>query len=362
MVTPVGAGTGVPGSRRMARLGRAVRARAKASPNPFSTSSKASSPFAEKPSTRRRTTQNRKRLDDEHEDPNALLDALERRVRWSEVSRGERERARRRLLSIASRLEPSRDTPDLDAAPVWTVPPDLSAGAPITPDLYPRTVSLDELFPGSGLGAAFNSDAEFRAELRDGLRNDLYVPDPKLSDERNAQLRSKGSTCHVVWKDRSTDFPRLTEALRRRGLESITGGEFVLTLGSLCGGEATSGSLLEIVNNAAGGRDRVLVHSWHQDSGRQQRTVMLGFPPKSGFEGTGVFSHCVKLSHELKPQGRRGEVVQFELYDPRPREIPEEYVIRPVYKEGAEVLVYHDNAVLHSTPDYIDREAVWRFM
>ena len=362
MVTPVGAGTGVPGSRRMARLGRAVRARAKASPNPFSTSSKASSPFAEKPSTRRRTTQNRKRLDDEHEDPNALLDALERRVRWSEVSRGERERARRRLLSIASRLEPSRDTPDLDAAPVWTVPPDLSAGAPITPDLYPRTVSLDELFPGSGLGAAFNSDAEFRAALRDGLRNDLYVPDPKLSDERNAQLRSKGSTCHVVWKDRSTDFPRLTEALRRRGLESITGGEFVLTLGSLCGGEATSGSLLEIVNNAAGGRDRVLVHSWHQDSGRQQRTVMLGFPPKSGFEGTGVFSHCVKLSHELKPQGRRGEVVQFELYDPRPREIPEEYVIRPVYKEGAEVLVYHDNAVLHSTPDYIDREAVWRFM
>ena len=197
----------------VARLGRAVRARAKASPNPFSTSSKASSPFAEKPSTRRRTTQNRKRLDDEHEDPNALLDALERRVRWSDVSRGERERARRRLLSIASRLEPSRDTPDLDAAPVWTVPPDLSAGAPITPDLYPRTVSLDELFPGSGLGAAFNSDAEFRAELRDGLRNDLYVPDPKLSDERNAELRSKGRTCHVVWKDRSTDFPRLRFAL-----------------------------------------------------------------------------------------------------------------------------------------------------
>ena len=359
MVTPVGAGTGVPGSRRMARLG-SVRARA--SSNPFSTSSKATSPFAEKPSTRRRTTQNRKRLDDEEEDPNALLDALERRVRWSDVSRGERERARRRLLSIASRLEPSRDTPDLDAAPVWTVPPDLSAGAPITPDLYPRTVSLDELFPGTGLGAAFNSDAEFRAALRAAMRYDLFVPDPKLSDEQNAQLRSKGSTCHVVWKDRSTDFPRLTEALRRRGLESITGGDFVLTLGSLCGGEATSGSLLEIVNNAAGGRDRVLVHSWHQDSGRQQRTVMLGFPPKSGFEGTGVFSHCVKLSHELKPQGRRGEVVQFELYDPRPREIPEEYVIRPVYKEGAEVLVYHDNAVLHSTPDYIDREAVWRFM
>ena len=333
----------------MARLG-SVRARA--SSNPFSTSSKATSPFAEKPSTRRKKTQkNRKRLDDEHEDPNALLDALERRVRWSEVSRGERERARRRLLSIASRLEPSRDTPDLDAAPVWTVPPDLSAGAPITPDLYPRTVSLDQLFPGTGLGAAYNSDAEFRAALRAAMRDDL-----------RAATRSKGSTCHVVWKDRSTDFPRLTEALRRRGLKSITGGEFVLTLGSLCGGEATSGSLLEIVNNAAGGRDRVLVHSWHQDSGRQQRTVMLGFPPKSGFEGGGVFSHCVKLSHELKPQGRRGEVVQFELYDPRPREIPEEYVIRPVYKEGAEVLVYHDNAVLHSTPDYIDREAVWRFM
>ena len=67
-MTPVGAGTGVPGSRRMARLG-SVRARA--SSNPFSTSSKATSPFAEKPSTRRKKPE--KRLDDEEEDPIAIL-------------------------------------------------------------------------------------------------------------------------------------------------------------------------------------------------------------------------------------------------------------------------------------------------
>ena len=72
-------------------------------------------------------------------------------------------------------------------------------------------------------------------------------------------------------------------------------------------------------------------------------------------------SHCATVVEgSILPPERLH--VQFELYDPRPREIPEEYVIRPVYKEGAEVLVYHDNAVLHSTPDYIDREAVWRFM
>ena len=42
--------------------------------------------------------------------------------------------------------------------------------------------------------------------------------------------------------------------------------------------------------------------------------------------------------------------------------IPPEYVLRPAFRRGAEVVVYSDAAHLHSAPDYISREAVWRFM
>ena len=43
-------------------------------------------------------------------------------------------------------------------------------------------------------------------------------------------------------------------------------------------------------------------------------------------------------------------------------EVEEKYVVRPAYHEGAEVLVYTDSAHLHSAPDRIYRDAIWRFM
>lgn len=58
-------------------------------------------------------------------------------------------------------------------------------------------------------------------------------------------------------------------------------------------------------------------HSWHQDSGLRQRTVLLGFPIEDAYDGAGVFSHVVKLSNELSPNpGRsRGAIVEWERFD-----------------------------------------------
>ena len=42
--------------------------------------------------------------------------------------------------------------------------------------------------------------------------------------------------------------------------------------------------------------------------------------------------------------------------------LPSQYVLRPRFGPGAELLLYSDDAHLHSAPDFISREAVWRFM
>ena len=248
-------------------------------------------------------------------------------------------------------------TEDLGSAPVWTVPESIRTSSPISTELHAKLVGLDDLFPNSGLGKLFNSNGDFRTELRTSMRKDLYIIDPTLSRERNLQMQSLSSTLHVVWNRSNCTFRNTTMTLSKYGVE-LTGSDLILTLGGLSGGEATSGSLLEIVNITR----RKVNHSWHQDSGRAQRTVMLGFPPEDNYCGAGVFSHGVKLSHEIASQGKRGDVVQYDQYDPYPGDIPEEFIVRPMYKQGAEVLVYYDNAHLHATPDVIHREAIWRFM
>ena len=320
-----------------------------------------------------------------------MLEELEG-VEWATLPEEERLRVQGTLLSVASEInatlcsskttlqQPKKDeeevvqvTHDLAEAPVWQVPEAIrneedvfkgldgaNLGIP-TDDihkLHAHHVALEDLFPGTGLQALFNGSAQFRQDLRKAMRSDLYIMDPTLSRERNRQMRSLGSTLHVVWNRSACTFRHMDACLKQYGIISLGGGDMIHMLGSLCGGEATSGSLLEIVNI---GRRKVN-HSWHQDSGRAQRTVMLGFPPCDHYSGGGVFSHAVKLSAELKAQGKRGEVVQYDMYEPYPGDIPEEYVVRPKYEEGKEILVYYDNAHLHATPDVISREAIWRFM
>ena len=62
-----------------------------------------------------------------------------------------------------------------------------------------------------------------------------------------------------------------------------------------------------------------------------------------------------------------GQVVQYDEYDiVRSGELlptfPEENIIRPWFQRGSEVMVYDDTWSIHSAPDHIHREAVWRFM
>jgi hypothetical protein len=93
--------------------------------------------------------------------------------------------------------------------------------------------SLDEMFPGSGLGAAFDGDATFRAALHQvrvtaqltthwnllkallnlqgalmkpnwnsyysqAARDDLFTPSPNFSAQQNARIKGPGSTLCVV--------------------------------------------------------------------------------------------------------------------------------------------------------------------
>ena len=162
----------------------------------------------------------------------------------------------------------------------------------------------------------------------------------------------------VVRKDGGRTLDAFTRAFADHGVQ-LTGREFVLKLGSMCG-PAAHGSLIDIVP-----LPRRVVHSWHQDSGIPSNTVLLGFPSTDGYEGGGVFSHHVKLSHRLKPTegDTHGAVVQFErLSDPPPPPIPPEYLLRPLYSRGREIWISDDSTHVHSTPDVQCREAVWRFM
>jgi hypothetical protein len=61
-------------------------------------------------------------------------------------------------------------------------------------------------------------------------------------------------------------------------------------------------------------------------------------------------------------------VVQYDEYEgvgqrpELPPTFPESVIIRPWYERGMEIMVYDDSWSIHSAPDHIHREAVWRFM
>ena len=214
---------------------------------------------------------------------------------------------------------------------------------------------LEELFPGTSLQRIFNASEEFRTGVRRAMRDDLFVEDPKMSEKANAAIRSLNSSLMVNWKTSRTGYAAFTKLFEEHGIMNLTGEEFIQTLGSLCGAES-HGSLIDITGT---GR-RKERHSWHQDSGLERFTVMLGFPPESGWEGVGVFSHSCKLSHPLRQDGDEGTIIQWEDFDAG--DLPLEVIGRPEYREGHEVMVYCDATHIHSAPDETNRESVWRFM
>ena len=97
------------------------------------------------------------------------------------------------------------------------------------------------------------------------------------------------------------------------------------------------------------------------------RSAHQGFPAHDEFEGAGCFTHMVALSHPLRrvAGSPRGAVIEWEAVCAEAgleATLPPQYVLRPRFGRGAELLLYSDEAHLHSAPDYINREAVWRFM
>eukprot|EP00793_Prasinoderma_coloniale_P006191 PRCOL_00004666-RA len=228
-----------------------------------------------------------------------------------------------------------------------------------------RYHSLDELFPRAGLGDAWDTRA-LREDLAAQRERQGTSAEP-LSPAAEAAMRALSSSLMLRWDAAAEEYEHLGAALARHGIAGVSGGDFMHTLGAMCGGEVTSGTLIDISSIALARKKAP--HSWHQDSGLRQRTVLLGFPIEDAYDGAGVFTHVVKLSNELSPNpGRsRGAIVEWERFDAdgngsSPPPIAEQHVLRPRYRRGQEVVSYVDAYTLHSAPDHIHREALWRFM
>mmetsp|Transcript_26442 Transcript_26442/g.49902 ORF Transcript_26442/g.49902 Transcript_26442/m.49902 type:complete len:236 (-) Transcript_26442:188-895(-) len=219
--------------------------------------------------------------------------------------------------------------------------------------------SLEDIFPGSGLADIFDADAQFRAQLHQAAREDLFVPSKQLGADANNRIKSPGSTLCVAWtRAESISCDNISAVFSAYNVD-LDGSGFISKLGDLVRqGSVTTGSLTDIVGI---GRSKV-AHSWHQDSGLDQFTLMMGFPSENHWDGPGVFSHVVKLDFPLKQMGPEGSVIEYERYQPTPPPIPEEFIMRPVYRKGKEIMVYRDADHLHSAPDFANRRAVWRFM
>ena len=195
-----------------------------------------------------------------------------------------------------------------------------------------------------GLSRIFNSNVQFRDAVRIAARNDFFVPDETLSEQANLILKDPRSTLMSSWK-RNNDKNNLYESLTKIFQDydvNISGPQFISGFTQFCSDSPDHfGSWIDI----CGVKGKHVSHSWHQDSGLDQVTVMLGFPPHDNYDGIGVFSHAFKISHRLPPPLQQEPRLwvcssnSFPLGD-LPSRVPEEYIIRPVYREGKEVMVY----------------------
>ena len=71
-------------------------------------------------------------------------------------------------------------------------------------------MSVRPWFPGSGLEELFNSNAEFRTGIRRALRDDLFVADPSMSEQRVAAVCSLSSSLMVNWQQSRTGYRSLS--------------------------------------------------------------------------------------------------------------------------------------------------------
>lgn len=240
-------------------------------------------------------------------------------------------------------------------------------------------ISLDSLFPNLNFSEKFCNDGEFRQKIRETMRKDIFFTTPAYADmsaKVAALMLDDDSSLQGTWncipknlpKEMQDSIParmnRLTNVLQEYlGKDAPTGDALMMTLGGLCGENPTF-HWIDII----GVKDRVVSHSWHQDSGKSYEcgdtrdkckyTVMFGFPIEDSYEGTGVFSHVIKLKNEhiAPPDHNVNEPVLFK------GTTSDEYIVRAKFVKGREILRYKDVDVLHSAPDVVYRKSVMRFM
>jgi len=280
--------------------------------------------------------------------------------------------------------------------------------------------SLDDLFactPSFSLSQKFNSDEQFRSNLRSAIRLDIFQTTPyyqNLSEKAASILLLPDSSLEGSWRipmspattsmDTTTatimysPSPRMkhtTQVLnqafqehdKKYGLDSdssmnstsndninntFDGDDLFRALGDICGHGASTHWI-----DICGVQDRKINHGWHFDAGQSPnecRTVLWGFPQENHYIGTGVFSHIIPLqssfdtivdttnddanteSEHHQHRRRRMEPV---LYDGT---VDDRYIVRPFYEPGKELLIYRDVDILHSAPDVAYRTSVMRFM
>ncbi len=292
----------------------------------------------------------------------------------------------------------------------------ITMGRPIQHN-HMEHLSLDDLFPNLSVSftSKFHSSSSFRNDIRHAMRYDIFYTTPayaNLSPKVASYMLDDDSSLQGSWncipknnnndnnndnvdgdekkKENHIRMTRLTAVLKKYlGDDAPTGDQFMMKIGSLCGVNP-SNHWIDII----GVKDRMVSHSWHQDTGRSfdfdlhsdldanghggngesgngdddknkynlekssRYTVMLGFPPEDNYTGTGVFSHAIKLTNEqLAPVGHNdNEPVLYE------GEVDEEYIVRPLFSFGREILRYRDVDTLHSAPDVVYRKSVMRFM
>ncbi|KAL3804404.1 hypothetical protein HJC23_011332 [Cyclotella cryptica] len=243
-------------------------------------------------------------------------------------------------------------------------------------------MSLDELFPNLQFSEKFNADGEFRDSLRSAMREDIFDSTPAymgMSEKARRMLLLPDSSLQGSWnckqfvemaatangdREENSSQPqlrmrKLTNVLKSSlGESAPTGDEFMEKIGSLCGSKPST-HWIDIVGIV----DRRIPHSWHQDTGRSPNgdtfTVLLGFPKEDNYDGVGVFSHAVKLKYErvAKDDHPINEPVVYPGL-----QIDEEYIVRPKFAKGKEILLFRDIDVIHSSPDVAFRSSVMRFM
>ena len=220
-----------------------------------------------------------------------------------------------------------------------------------------KQYSLESLF-GHEFSECFHNDADFRNSIRNNARLDFSFTDNTLSYEKNARINDPRASIMSSWKNNNNNYEFLTKYFIEKGFKNLSGKDFIGNLTQFCeknnynNDDVTFGSFMDII----GIKDKRLPHAWHQDSGLNSNTVMLGFPSSCNYNGIGVFSHIVKLKNRLPPpQSAAPRVLDTDYF-------PNEVIIKPIFKKGCEILVYRDSDVFHSAPDVTYRESVWRFM